>query len=123
MGENKYTMEVHIGKYHAVDFECALCEFKAKSLDELELHMFTCEVYMCETCEIRVKTLKAIKTHIADDRKAKNGNFTHLKMDRADSNEVSENSHWRSVLESDDIKISVIVLEKPKDKTYFVFLG
>ena len=72
------------------------------SLGELELTIFTCEVYMCETCEIRVKTWKAIKTHIADDHKAKNGYFTHLKIDRADSNEVSENSYWKSVLVSDD---------------------
>ena len=34
-GPNEMSMEVHTGKAHAESVECGLCEFKAKSLDNL----------------------------------------------------------------------------------------
>ena len=41
VGENEYTMNVHVGKHHLEILECGLCDHTAKTLDDLELHLFT----------------------------------------------------------------------------------
>jgi hypothetical protein len=46
-GTNHLTMEVHLGKEHSANFECGLCEVEAKDLENLEMHLFTCEIYEC----------------------------------------------------------------------------
>ena len=81
-------MNVHIGKHHADVLECGLCDYTAKTLDDLELHLFTCEIFECLTCEKKEKTLDGMKTHIREDHK--NSSFYHFKMNRNDYNEVSK---------------------------------
>ena len=58
LGENWSTMDVHHGKEH---FECGLCHHRAKTLERLETHLNTCELYICdaENCSLGGKTLKA----------------------------------------------------------------
>ena len=63
---NEQTMEVHLGQAHSEYFECGLCELKVDSSEDLEIHLFTCEIYSCENCDFVVKSLKEIKTHIAN---------------------------------------------------------
>jgi hypothetical protein len=48
LGDNFVTMEVHSGKCSVDDFECGLCAMKAETLDNLEKHLISCEVYECE---------------------------------------------------------------------------
>ena len=52
VGGSKETMEVHLGKYHSENFECALCDHKDKSLENLETHLFTCEILLCDDCKM-----------------------------------------------------------------------
>ena len=40
------TMEVHLGKCHMENFECGLCEYKAESSENLNLHLNWCEIYI-----------------------------------------------------------------------------
>ena len=37
--KNDLTMDVHVGRYHADDFECGLCESKFESAENLEIHL------------------------------------------------------------------------------------
>ena len=67
-----------------------MCDVKTKSFDELELHLFTYEVYSCQEFIFKVKTLKELKQHM-DDSHYKSGYFEHLIMHIAKPNEVSAN--------------------------------
>ena len=93
LGNSRRTMNVHIGKHHSENFECGLCESVFKSLDNLELHIFTCETFTCRKCEFKAKTLGDIKSHILDTHEY-GGFFLHLKMNRENYNEVDDNDHW-----------------------------
>ena len=67
VGENEYTMEVHIGKYHSDNFECGICEYTTESVDNLDIHLTTCKIYECDDCSIRMNTLKDLKAHIVKE--------------------------------------------------------
>ena len=75
------TMEVHIGKCQTENFICGLCEFSTSTLEDIEVHLTSCEIYECEVCELRSRFLKEIKTHIESEHKEPQ-NLNHLKMDR-----------------------------------------
>ena len=75
-------MEVHIGKCCYSYFE-----YRPESLEMLELHLVTCEMYECNDCYIRVKHLSEIKEHLQKEHEQ--GKYlNHLKMDRNDANKV-----------------------------------
>ena len=63
LGTNEYTMEVHNGKDHSDNFECGLCEYAAETEENLELHLFTCEMYHCTATygKFPIKTECALK--------------------------------------------------------------
>ena len=39
----KIDMEVHSAKHHGDKFECGLCDYEAADLNNLEVHLSTCE--------------------------------------------------------------------------------
>ena len=41
------TIEVHLGKCNVEEFECGLGEIKFKIVEDLDVHLKTCEVYEC----------------------------------------------------------------------------
>ena len=51
MGYYEIDMDVHAAKHHGDKFECGLCEYEAKELEALEIHLLTCECYNCRICE------------------------------------------------------------------------
>ena len=75
-------MQIHYGKYHSENFECGLCDFEAKSLEHLETHIKTCEVYECEECEKTSTQLTGMKKHILESKKCSLTNILHIKIDR-----------------------------------------
>ena len=99
VGTNEETMEVHIGKTHANIFECGLCSHKAETLEKLDIHLFTCEVYVCSKCDFLEKSLTDLKKH------AKKEHFVnpyfqihHRKMDRRNHGEVSSHTYcWEQI--------------------------
>ena len=56
--EDDIGIAVHVGKDHGENFECGLCEFVAKDLEALEIHLCTCEIYKCEKLWRRFYKLK-----------------------------------------------------------------
>ena len=94
VGESEITMEVHLGKVHSDKYECGLCDFEAMTLENLELHLFSCEVYKCNYCEKKFKCIKDVKDHIEEMKYSGGYEFIiHLKMDRNSPNEVSDKSY------------------------------
>ena len=92
--ESESTMEVYLGKLHSEKYECGLCDFEGMNLENLELHLFSCEVYQCKICEKKLKSIRDTKDHI-EEMKYPGGYeyIIHLKMDRNNPNEVSEKSY------------------------------
>ena len=64
VGTRKETMDVHSGKCHAENFECGLCEFPTNNLEDLETHLFTCEMYECNACYERRTRLADLIDHL-----------------------------------------------------------
>ena len=44
-------MEVHTAKLDGEKIECRLCEYEAKDLENIEIHLATCEYFKCAVCE------------------------------------------------------------------------
>ena len=95
-------MDVHIGKHHSENFECGLCELNTKTFEDLETHLFLCEIYKCKkgfSCDVKVKTISEIRNHIRSDHGQ--SSFEHIKMRRNNYNEVSEKLYWYDSAEED----------------------
>lgn len=82
------TIEVHLGKCNVEEFECGLCEIKFEIVEDLDMHLKTCEVYECYECCIRNKNLEEMKRHVQEDHEGANA-LNHLKMDRDDISKVT----------------------------------
>ena len=63
VGSSEETMEVHYGKNHSDSFECGICEYKAETLENLEIHLVTCEIFKCLYCIYSDKNLSEFKKH------------------------------------------------------------
>ena len=98
IGGNEPTVSVHHGKVHNSDYECGLCDFKAKSLRKLETHLSTCEMYECDDCYFRVKKLSDIGSHMKERHSDENLNIIHLKLDRKDEDVITLTEHLRNEL-------------------------
>ena len=95
VSRSRYTMDVHEGKCRKEDFECGLCESKFENLENLDLHLVTCEVYQCgeNECKLRAKTIKEIRNHLQEIH-GYPMEVMHLKIDRNDPSEIDSKWHW-----------------------------
>ena len=100
VGGSEETMQVHVGKHHSEKFECNLCDYEAKSFEDLETHLFTCEIYECGKCSTKGTTLKEVKTHIESEHTAEKAKYFvfppiyHTKMDRENFVEVTSTKYY-----------------------------
>ena len=88
-GPNKFTMEVHFGRNHSEIFECGLCEWKNKSLEKLEMHLNTREIYQCEYCDVICNKLSDMKTHKEEKHAIGYFEIIHAKLDRKNNELVT----------------------------------
>ena len=99
VGASEQTMDVHYGKKHSDSFECGICDYKAESYEQLEIHLFTCEIFKCRYCEFSEKNLSEFKRHTVKEHSP--GQFHtlfHYKMDRTNQNEVCCNIiSWETI--------------------------
>ena len=89
------TIEVHAGKAHSSNFECGLCDFKAKDLENLETHISTCEIYECNNCYFRVTQICEIKIHMLEKHESENVLILHGKQDRSNEEKIDCKEHLR----------------------------
>ena len=95
---NDISIQVHQGKCHEDGFECGLCDFKADSLEALDLHLTTCESYECYECNIRVHHISDVRKHIREKHESEYVSITHGKLDRKDKNFVKETRYRKEQL-------------------------
>ena len=97
VGKSLETMEVHLGKFHADNFECGLCEQDFGNLENLTVHLQTCEIYRCKRCYKRETAIFNVKAH-AVKKHYGNANtgilIEHIKISRNDIDEVTSKEHW-----------------------------
>ena len=97
VGKCLETMEIHLGKSHTDTFECGLCEKDLGNLENLSIHIQTCEIYRCRRCYQKETKISDIKNH-AVKKHYGNANtgilIDHIKINRNDSEEVTSNEHW-----------------------------
>ena len=97
VGKSLETMEVHLGKFHTDNYECGLCENDLGNLEDLSVHLQTCEIYRCKRCYKKEQQISDIKAHAV---KKHNGNantgilIKHITINRNDSEEVTAKEHW-----------------------------
>ena len=72
IGENGCSLDVHHGKFHNIDFECGLCDYKGKDVEKLETHLSTCEAYLCCECNFRGRFISSIRTHMTKEHVQEN---------------------------------------------------
>ena len=92
------TKLIHVSRKHSEKFECELCKYEAQDLENLDLHMFTCEMYRCEKCDYKCNSISDIRTHInkvhgnANDKR--DVFLEHFKQCRKNSDEITKSRHW-----------------------------
>ena len=97
LASDELSLEVHAERKHSSNFECPICTYKANSEDSFNIHLHTCETFTCDFCfnpKITLKNLPDLMTHLSTKhpKHFKTTNITHTKMDRGDSNRVSQKS-------------------------------
>ena len=82
--ESLLNLQVHIGKQHSGNFECGLCDYAGNTLDNLETHYLTCEVYTCKRCTESFYNLSNVKDHLKAKhmKHIRNTEVEHIKMDK-----------------------------------------
>ena len=63
MGKNAWTLQIHNGKAHSQSIDCGLCDFPAKDLETLNLHLKTFKMYECDQCEHVAKHFQYQEAH------------------------------------------------------------
>ena len=103
-GDDESAMVVHNGRVHSENFECGLCNFVAKDLEALDLHLFTCEVYECCDCKNRFTNLCELKTHLVEKHKDQKTiqYILHMKQDRTNPEEYTNQVYKKEDIFSDE---------------------
>ena len=96
IGKNDWTMQMHYGKSHSKIMECGLCQFVPKDLENLNIHLKTCETYECDTCDHVTKTIANMKKHIRESKECESSTIYHIKIDRKDVNEANSKEYKQS---------------------------
>ena len=87
-------IKVHKAKKHTRVLQCEICDFKAQTLNVLQIHIVTCELYKCSKCDHKSRRLSQVKAHIPKHHGAGDYFLTHLKMSRDNPDEVCESIHY-----------------------------
>ena len=95
MGGSDIDIEFYLAKIHGDSFECGLCNFEAKDLENLELHLLTCEMFKCKICGKRIFQFSNLKNHFQDNHELseKHRMVTHVKPYRDVKDVYEEKSH------------------------------
>ena len=77
----------------------AFVSMRGKPLDNLEIHLFTCEMFTRTyiMCNLNFRNISNLKTHINEKHKTthmkKNTEIIHSKIDRNNSEMISTSTH------------------------------
>ena len=96
-------MDVHTGKYHTDIFECGICEYVAATEEDLEMHIFTCEIYHCTgtygkfpkavECTMQSKNFSEMKRHLEKEHD-EDTTIKHVKISKNNPDEVGYTNYY-----------------------------
>ena len=95
MGCEEIAMNVHTSKMHGDIPKCGLCYYKAKHLEDIDIHLPTCEYFKCVVCTEKLKQLTSTKDPFLTKHTDVNANKTgvnNIKSSRKNS-EIHENKY------------------------------
>ena len=90
---SEHGLKVHQEISHSTLLYCKICDLKAETQSELEVHVVTCELYRCSKCDFKSNRLSQVKTHLRTKHGSGDHTLQHLKMDRKDPNKVCDTVH------------------------------
>ena len=70
-------------------YSCGLCDVEFENIEDLEVHLTTCEIYQCRYCTKKEKTVSEIKKH-AKSFHTEGAIIDHLKISRVNKEQVCE---------------------------------
>ena len=86
IAEDRWDIDIHIGKEHESNVQCGLCAVIVKDITDLETHLATCEIYKCEKCGDVFTNLQDLKVHFLENhQKEKSELVEHVKQNRINS--------------------------------------
>ena len=96
IGKSDRTMHMHYGKLHSKIIECGLCQFVAKDLENLNLHLQTFETYECDICDHVTNTITEMKKHIRESKQCDSSSIFHIQKNRNNCNKASAKEYKQS---------------------------
>ena len=93
--ENFLTMEVHVGKLHNEKIECGMCNYEAKDIEGLNLHISTCEIYVCDDCCFRTVHIHDIKKHLKNEHTRPYDSIIHGKVNLKDPEIIDHTKYYK----------------------------
>ena len=92
-------MEVQQGKHHDKNFERGLSGFFANTEEDLDLHIFMCDIFLCDYCSSRLRTISDLKKHLNDDkhRIISNADYKiiHAKIGKNSDSEIKLKTYFK----------------------------
>ena len=86
----------YAAKFHGDQHVCGLCDYEAKDLEQLEIHLSTCECYQCIVCDEKLWQFIKIKEHFetkhSEFDNKKNG-IKNIKPSRENSDIYDQKFH------------------------------
>ena len=91
LAEDEFSLDIHAGRVHSGNYECAICGFSGKDIGELEMHLHTCEKFTCTYCGQTFKNITDVKSHltIKHPKHIKQTTIKHIQMDRKNSDKAA----------------------------------
>ena len=81
-----------MGKHHSEKIECGLCNYEAKDVEALDLHLTTCQIYICEDCYCRTKHLHNIKEYL-NEKHSSDGDFFEIIHAKSNLKDPTDSCH------------------------------
>ena len=68
-----------------------------KTLENLELHLFACEIYICDLCQTKLKSIPDLRKHLNNgEHRIVNPNYYkifHAKQGKKSESEIKSNTY------------------------------
>ena len=82
-----------MGRAHSNILDCGPCDAEFNKLEDLDLHLTTCEVYMWRYCRKKETTVSDIKKHVKENH-IDGAIIDHAKSSRRSKDQFTEKMYW-----------------------------
>ena len=94
---NSVSIEAHIKKFHSENVTCGICDFKAETIEKLDTHVHTCQIYK-GCCKEIYRSIPDFKEHINNIHKGGRWLIKHICIDPNNPEFLLETTHYSDQL-------------------------